>query len=148
MITFIQRQRWRLSLTLLGCLLLILNGCNTKTNPRSINYQLLNQSQWVLSKSVNQLPRPVSISFERGRMNGFNGCNSYSGSYLASEDGTLVLGQPSVTRMLCSGAADEIERDYMAQLTKVRMYALVRGQLLLLDTQRKPLLTFQAQQSK
>ena len=142
MITLIQRKRGRLAL--LSCWLFILSGCNTKANPNFINYQLLSQSHWILAKNTPNLARPVTLAFERGRMNGFNGCNSYSGSYIASEDGTLALGQPGVSRMLCSGIADQVEQDYMAKLARVRMYALVRGQLHLLDTQRKPLLTFQA----
>ncbi|WP_162596688.1 META domain-containing protein [Thiofilum flexile] len=136
-----QHKYWRL--VLVGCLLLTLNACNTKANPSSIHDPLLNQSQWVLAKNVPNLSRPITVLFERGRMSGFNGCNSYSGNYIANEDGTLALGQPSVSRILCSGVPSQTERDYMDKLARVRIYALVRGQLVLLDAQRKPLLTFQ-----
>ncbi|MEN9433859.1 MAG: hypothetical protein RLZZ422_1448 [Pseudomonadota bacterium] len=140
MITLITRKRWLIALV--GYFLL-LSGCNTQTNTSSIPNPLLNPSQWSLAKHPDTLSRPVTLNFESGRVNGFNGCNSYSGSYVANADGTLALGKPGTSRMLCSGIAAQTEREYMNKLSKVRMYALVRGQLLLLDAERKPLLTFQ-----
>lgn len=141
MITPITRRRGRIAL-LVG-IFLLLSGCNTQTSTGSMTSQLLHQSHWALAKPNPNLARPLTLKFDNGRFSGFNGCNSYSGSYVANADGTLALAQPSASRMLCSGESAKAERDYMQQLNKVRIYALVRGQLLLLDTARKPLLTFQ-----
>ncbi len=45
-----------------------------------------------------------------GRLQGFAGCNRYSGSFALGEDGSLAVGPLAMTRMACGGAAGEVER--------------------------------------
>ena len=137
------RTRW--CLAIFGLLILSLSACNTKATTNSVNINQLSPSKWLLAKQpASPSDRPLTLNFENGRVSGFNGCNSYSGSYVANPDGTLAFGRPGVTRILCQGQAQQIEANYMNQLAQVRIYALTRGQLQLLDANRKLLLTFQA----
>jgi uncharacterized membrane protein len=48
------------------------------------------------SAALEKLPRPVTVRFESGRLTGFAGCNSFSGSYTL--DGDQLKSDPSPAR--------------------------------------------------
>ena len=43
----------------------------------------------------------ITLNFAEGRVNGFAGCNSYSGEYTAADEGTLAIPEIAVTVQLC-----------------------------------------------
>ena len=66
---------------------------------------------WVLASyavngTMTTVPSAVYVdaSFKSGTVNGFGGCNAYSGSYSASGS-SLTFGQLASTLMLCAGPA-------------------------------------------
>ena len=125
--------------------LAVISACSLEANTKPHTTVSLNGTQWHL-KSLNgatiNAERPLSISFDGNRMNGYAGCNSFFGSYNASSDGVFDAGTIGATKMACIGERDQLERDYLARLVQASIYAVNRDQLQLLDAQRKVLLSF------
>jgi PKD repeat protein len=81
---------------------------------------------WTLQ---NTLPdAPVTIAFQQGAVNGFGGCNSYSGSYSAFGN-TISIGPLVVTGGVCDPAITEQESLYLARLQVVNEYEIEGNQL-------------------
>jgi heat shock protein HslJ len=57
------------------------------------------------------LERPATVRFADGRVNGFSGCNTFSGDYTLDGD-RLVLGQLASTMMACDEPAAGIEQGF------------------------------------
>ena len=133
----------QLLLVLLG--LAVISACSLEANTKPHATLNLNGTQWQL-KTLNgatiNAERPLSISFDGNRMNGYAGCNSFCGSYNASRDGVFGTGAIGATKMACMGERDQLERDYLERLAQAKSYAVSRDQLQLLDAQRKVLLSF------
>ena len=74
----------QLLLVLLG--LAVISACSLEANTKPHATLNLNGTQWQL-KTLNgatiNAERPLSISFDGNRMNGYAGCNSFFGSYNA-----------------------------------------------------------------
>lgn len=79
--------------------------------------------------------RPLSISFDENRINGYAGCNSFFGNYTASGDDVFSSGSVGTTKMACLGERDQLERHYLEQLAQAKQYVISRDQLHLLDAQ-------------
>ena len=60
------------------------------------------------------LRRPVSLRFSEGRVTGFAGCNTVTGSYMAK--GSSLTFKLASTMMACVGAASDIERAFLEAL--------------------------------
>jgi heat shock protein HslJ len=95
---------------------------------------------WLLLEvngAVVQLPagdKQPYILFQRqeGRVKGYSGCNEFSGSYDLRGD-VLTFGLLAMTRRYCSGAAGEVEREFVDVLSKVRGWHVDRQMLLMMD---------------
>lgn len=57
----------------------------------------------------------VTLEFAADRVNGYGGCNRYSGGYTLSA-GTLTVAPVAATKRGCMGDANEIERAWFAAL--------------------------------
>ena len=104
-------------------------------------------TQWVLDVSALGVGDAGSVSswiaFERDRVNGSDGCNTFSGSYQA--DGSkLTFGPLAGTQMACGSPADEVSRAVTAALARVRTYEQSADTLRMEDAGGETLLTYAA----
>ena len=67
-----------------------------------------------------------------GRVSGFAGCNTYSGSF-TTDGATLTLGPIAMTEMACQRPGSAVESDYLAALSGVTGWAIERDGRLRLD---------------
>ena len=75
------------------------------------------------SASLAKLTRPVTMRLESGRLTGFAGCNSFSGSYTL-DDGQLKIGPVASTQMACPEPASSVESAFHAALKGTLRYAV------------------------
>ena len=104
-------------------------------------------TQWVLDVSALGVSGAGSVSswiaFERDRVSGNDGCNTFSGSYQA--DGSkLTFGPLAGTKMACGSPADEVSRAVTASLGRVRTYELSADTLRMEDAGGETVLTYAA----
>ena len=104
-------------------------------------------TQWDLDVSALGVSDAGSVSswiaFERDRVSGNDGCNTFSGSYQA--DGSeLTFGPLAVTRMACGSPADEVSREVTAAIARVRSYELAGDALRMKDADGETALTYAA----
>lgn len=133
----------QLLLVLLG--LAVISACQPRSQhqaARHLKFERHTMAVKTLNGATINAERPLSISFDGNRMNGYAGCNSFFGSYNASRDGVFGTGAIGATKMACMGERDQLERDYLERLAQAKSYAVNRDQLQLLDAQRKVLLSF------
>jgi heat shock protein HslJ len=76
-----------------------------------------------------RLSRPVTVRFEAGRLQGFSGCNSFTGSYQLDGD-RLKLGQAASTMMACSDPAGSVEKAFQAAFSGTLRYTVEGDRLL------------------
>jgi heat shock protein HslJ len=57
-----------------------------------------------------------------GQINGFSGCNNYSGTFQAAQDGTLTISPLATTRMACAKGMD-LETVYLSALQNARRFS-------------------------
>jgi heat shock protein HslJ len=104
-------------------------------------------TQWVLDVSELGVSDDGSVSswiaFARGRVNGNDGCNSFSGSY--ELDGSkLTFGPLAGTKMACGSPADEVSREVNAALARVRGYELAADTLRMKSADGETVLSYTA----
>lgn len=108
----------------------------------------LDGTRWVLS-AYAQGPRFVQVSpthgatleFTQGRAGGYNGCNSFGGTY-TQEGSKLSFGAMVQTVKACADPLDRLEQAYNQLLTQVRSFVLTSGVLRLKNQAGKTLLIF------
>jgi heat shock protein HslJ len=86
------------------------------------------------------LERDVTAKFEGGRVTGFAGCNSFTGSYTLKEN-RVTVGVLAGTMMACPEPAMSLERAFHKALTGTFSYA-VKGDRLSLTADSGALLAF------
>jgi heat shock protein HslJ len=99
---------------------LLLSACSPKSSlpqstnmpaptPAVVDVNLLYANPWVLvgygsPENPTVIERGLVVTAEftpEGQVNGFSGCNDYSGSYQAAQDGTLTISLLATTRVAC-----------------------------------------------
>lgn len=137
----------QLFIVLMG--LAIMSACSIGINagtPEPEPQQALDKSVWQLTaiegKALPKEAAAPTLKFENGRLTGFTGCNRLFASYVATTEGSLTLSTLGTTKMACMGAGGDLERSVLAALEQTNLYALPPGQLNLLDTNHKVLLTY------
>ena len=127
----------------------IVSGCgdDDTTPSAAAGGQELAGTQWVLDVSALGVSDADSVSswiaFARDRVNGNDGCNTFSGSYQV--DGSkLTFGPLAGTKMACSGALGEVSRKVTAALGRVRAYEQSTDTLRLEDAGGETLLSYAA----
>ena len=104
-------------------------------------------TRWVLDVSALAVSGAGSVSswieFEPDRVSGNDGCNAFSGSYEA--DGSkLTFGPLAGTKKACGSPADEVSREVIAALARVRTYELAADKLRMKDAGGETVLTYVA----
>jgi heat shock protein HslJ len=156
-------QTRKILVTLVVVAGLILAACtstSTSTNmptntsiatPANPSTDTLNNTGWVLVNMNGQavLPdTPVTINFEDGKLNGTDGCNSYSSTYSVNGDQFSVNQDIASTMMACPEPIMQQAAAYIAALTQAAAYKIDGQQLTLSDASGKTLATFTRQSSE
>jgi len=103
---------------------------------------------WELTKlgPVDRKKAGITVRFTAdGKVSGFCGCNSYSGTYRTSGGSITVSRKLAVTRKACASPVMVQERLYLAALTGARAYSIARGTLKLRGKSGLTLATFGVQ---
>ena len=66
----------------------------------------------------------VTLEFSQGQAHGTSACNSYSGGYQASDDGTLSFDQLAGTMMACDAPLMTLESEYLQALGRVTEFSI------------------------
>jgi copper homeostasis protein (lipoprotein) len=96
---------------------------------------------------VPALPREVHMVLraQGGRVNGFGGCNSFSGAYVLDAAASRIrFDQLASTRMACMGGGMEVETAFHQVLNSIDNYALNGDRLTLNRARMAPLARFEA----
>ena len=123
------------------------SGSGAKSGSKASSGTPLVGTNWVL-RSGDALGVPitgvtVSIRFgDDGRLSGEGGCNSYTAAYTTSGSKMTISPNIATTLRLCQGAADAVERAYLALLPKVQSYAIDGTTLTLFGASDKKLLEY------
>jgi heat shock protein HslJ len=93
---------------------------------------------WVLDEATRgalaeDAPAAVDITLEftDGQVSGTAGCNSYSGSYEADDQGALSFGPLATTQMACGDVEMVLEANYLQTLEQVSAFAIEEGILIM-----------------
>jgi heat shock protein HslJ len=90
-------------------------------------------AEWrLVSLDDQSLPpgaRPPTLFIDGTRVAGFAGCNRYAGTIEERTSGVVTISSLATTNMSCAAMASDIERRYLAGLTRVSRYAVVAGHL-------------------
>jgi heat shock protein HslJ len=104
---------------------------------------------WVLSQMNNQLIIPgttITLQFSRGQLAGFSGCNSYTGTYTAVDngDGTYSVTVQGInsTKLACPGQVMQQENTFISILASVNL-AVLQGNILDLTSPNGRLLFYE-----
>jgi heat shock protein HslJ len=107
----------------------------------------LTGQMWALTKlgPVDRKKAGITARFTAdGKVSGFSGCNSYSGTYRTSGGSITVSRKLAVTRKACAGPVVQ-ERLYLAALTAARAYSIAGATLMLRGKSGLALATFAVQ---
>jgi heat shock protein HslJ len=125
------------------------SGSSSKSGSTSSSGTPLVGTNWVLS-SGPALGVPVtgvtaSIRFgSDGRVSGESGCNSYNAAFTTSGSKMTIGPNIATTLRLCQGAADAVERAYIALLPKVESSSIQGTTLTLSGASDKKLLVYES----
>ena len=110
----------------------------------------LEGTKWVLDAyndagTLTIVPETIyaDADFTAHRIQGFSGCNQYSGLYRAGGR-TLIISDLSTTLMACDEATMAFEQTYTALLEQGRFYTARRDTLTIYDGPGNPVLRFDA----
>jgi heat shock protein HslJ len=107
-------------------------------------------TQWALDLAALGVPDAGSVSswiaFAQDRVNGNDGCNSFSGTYQA-DGAKLSFGPLAGTKMACGAPADDVARKVTAALARVRSYERTDGALRMKDAGGATVLRYTAARS-
>ncbi len=101
--------------------------------------------KWVL---LNTLPdTQINVTFLRGRVAGFAGCNDFTGKYQTGSDGSIQISELKAGRKTCDQPIMNQEQAFLTTLDKVTSFQIqgAQGQQLILSTPTGVLLQFQTQ---
>lgn len=155
-----------MKLFLIG-LVSLLNACATEKNsvatpsvatkqPTSTSTKELTNTTWLLETRLDENDQPtqsmaesqIHITFNSQQLSGYAGCNNYFAQYQISDAQNLKLTSPIGSSLkACSPEINKQEKAYLSLLPQVTHFKLKNDRLLLLDQNKKTLLTFAAQNS-
>ena len=120
------------------------NGCAANahratpavTEPRKLTLEMIAGTEWVLRKWDLNDPAPaapeVTLSLKDGKFVGTAGCNRYfAGVKPGVAPGEVTVGPAGATRMMCAQEQMVVEDRFLKQLTGVKKFELMAGQLAL-----------------
>ena len=124
-----------------GLILAACTSTNTSTNT-------LNDTGWLLVNLNGQSvvsDTLVTINFENGKINGTDGCNTYSTTYTVNGAKFTVNKDVVTTKMACPEPIMQQAAAYITALTQAVTYKIDGQQLMLLDASDNTLATFTMQ---
>jgi heat shock protein HslJ len=84
----------------------------------------------------------VTLSFSADTATGFSGCNTFTGPYTTVSHTGLQIGPLVATQKACAAQLMVVEKAYLGQLAKVRLFQISGSTLLLTDTNGNVLLRY------
>jgi len=115
------------------------NGLSSSATTEITISEHLDTTLWSLSASSSVTPAPgteITLSFQSGQLAGFAGCNNYTGSYTATDngDGTYSVSGSnlSTSKSICPDEVMIAENAYLQALQQVTT-AQVQGDTLVLN---------------
>ncbi len=108
----------------------------------------LDGTAWVLSALPGRTlaaDPAATLRFASGRVSGTDGCNRFSGPYMAKGTELKVSSQLATTRMACPPEVDAQATAFVAALTGAARYRVAEGQLQLLAADETLLATLDRQ---
>lgn len=135
-------QRILLSLVCLA-LVSFVSGCATTTD--SGTDALLEGIVWVLTDLPGRdevRERPVTMQLEAGRIQGFDGCNRYSASYMATEREILIGSDMVTTKMMCPSATMKQAAAFRTALAGARTFIREGSRLIFSDSHGRDVAVF------
>jgi len=116
------------------------NGLSSSASTKVTIQARLNTTVWTLNSIGNQnlvQGTTITLQFLNGQIAGFAGCNSYTGSYTAINNGdgtySVTVSNLAVGKMSCPGSIMNQEQQYITTLTQVQL-AQVQGNMLVLNS--------------
>jgi heat shock protein HslJ len=107
---------------------------------------VLDNTSWVLERLHGQpviQGRRLTLNFEKNKINGSTGCNSYSGSYTGKNDGTWHTEEISATEMACSPSQVMVqEEQFFDALKTATAYEIINEKLTLKSGEGQALAVF------
>jgi len=94
----------------------------------------LEDTEWILTSLNGRSPvegSRITLTFAKGSVTGFTGCNYYGGEYTMADEGTLTIPEIAITEQLCltpKGIMQQ-EAEYITNLSMATNYRLSAGQL-------------------
>jgi len=88
----------------------------------------LNGTRWASPDSDTAF-----VAFDAGTISGNGGCNSFTGSYEAGEDGALTVGPLASTKMACESEIMTAETVFLAALGSASAYSVDGDTMILTD---------------
>jgi heat shock protein HslJ/uncharacterized membrane protein len=82
------------------------------------------------AQALAGLPTGITVRFEAGQVQGFDGCNQLAGSYTIAGD-RLILGQLAGTMMACEPPVTAIETAFRGAFTGTLRFSVAEGRLTL-----------------
>jgi heat shock protein HslJ len=125
--------------------LAIVSACSLEGHATPATSTPLSGTHWnlkILEGASTASQRPLTLSLDSNRLNGFSGCNHYSGNYTRSGGDAMGISALGTTKMACGGEADLLEQHFVGLLSQVKQYAISHDQLHLLGADRKILMVF------
>ena len=101
--------------------------------------------EWTL---LNALPETgVNVTFLRGKVAGFAGCNDFTGAYQTGSDGSIQISDLKAGRKICDQPIMDQETTFLATLAEATSFQIqgTQGKQLILSTPDGALLQFQTQ---
>ncbi|MGB5687558.1 MAG: META domain-containing protein [Candidatus Electrothrix sp.] len=96
---------------------------------------VLDNTSWVLERLHGQpviQGHRLTLNFEKNKINGSTGCNSYSGSYTGKDDGAWHMEEISTTEMACSPSQVMVqEEQFFNTLKTAAAYEIINEKLTL-----------------
>jgi heat shock protein HslJ len=115
-----------------------LAGCCRIAPREAATNTTLEGVSWRLSTLAGKAPqlataasRPVTVRFEAGRVSGFSGCNTFTGSYTIDGD-RVTLGRLATTMMACPEPEMALESAFHSALSGTVHYSIHADQLRLI----------------
>lgn len=108
----------------------------------------LNGTAWRLTELPGRALLPDAVAtlrFEKGRVTGSNGCNSFMGTYEATADALQFPAPLAGTMRMCPDAVMQQADAFMEVLGKTRAWRVADGTLTLLGEKAVRLATFSSQ---
>jgi|WetSurSiteA1Bulk_404760.scaffolds.fasta_scaffold00004_63 heat shock protein HslJ len=141
-----QTQKILVALTVLVSLSLA--SCASSKLLADTSTDTIKNTSWSLVSLPNQSLAPntlITLNVDNDKITGTDGCNRYNALYVLNEDTLNINKNIATTMMACPEPIMQQAASYTGALAQTTSYKIEGSQLILLDTEGKPLATFNRQ---